>query len=380
MRLYLITLIGLLLFACSDNNFIIEGKVTNSRAEKIYLEKLELNGSTPYDSAKINNDGHFTLKGKVSHPTFFILKLNKQKFITLLVDSAEQVSFSADFLNFSRDYKVEGSLGSEKVKILNDKLTVTNLKIDSITSLISLCSDNNDYDEQYKKWISELEDIYIAQQDFSKQFIQENPFSLASVLAIYQKFNSGEYVLQDIQTLKMAASALHSMYPQSIHASQLYRDTEKLVNEIRTMEINEYIATHGSNSPEITLPDHKGEEIKLSSLRGKYVLVHFWSANDKTSRITNEVLAENYALFNKKDFEIYQVSIDTNRDQWLTAIEDDKLHWINVADLRGSSSAVNAYNIQSIPSNYLLNKEGEIVAKDLRGPAIYKKLNEILNQ
>lgn len=93
----------------------------------------------------------------------------------------------------------------------------------------------------------------------------------------------------------------------------------------------------------------------------------------------NEVLAENYAQFKSKGFEIYQVSIDTDRQAWLDAIEEDNLKWTQVGDMEGSVNAVNFYNIQSIPSNYLLNRKGEIIGKNLKGPALHAKLSEILN-
>lgn len=366
--------------ACNQSsNFSINGTVTNSNSDMIYLEQLGISGTIPFDSSKIKSDGSFELKGSVSYPTFFLLKLNNQKFITLLVDSLEKINFSADYINFTKDYKVDGSLGSEKVKLLNNNLAQTNHQLDSIKSLLALLVDENSSQTQKSIWLKEMNGIYTKQQEFSKKFIDENPFSLASVLAIYQKFNNGNYIVQDLQTLKMSASALHSMYPNSVHAQTLYKDTEKLVQDIRKQEINQFIDQYGTNSPEITLPNTKGKDVSLSSLKGKVVLIQFWSAIDRPSRILNTVLRENYKQFKKKGFEIYQVSIDTNKETWLKAIEQDKMNWINVGDMEGSVSAVNNFNISSIPSNYLLDQEGNIIARNIKGPEINRKLNEILN-
>lgn len=343
----------------------------------VYLEKLEISGAIPFDSSKIDSKGNFELSGSVSYPTFFLLKLNDQKFITLLIDSLENITFSADFINFSKDYKIEGSIGSEKVKELNNQLASTNNKLDSINALIVM--NGNKPNEQRAKWLTEMNEVYTNQKDFSKKFIDENPFSLASVLAIYQKFNNGDYIIQDLQSLKVTASALHSMYPNSVHAQTLYKDTEKLVKDIRKQELKEFIAQYGQNSPEIELPNTKGKNVSLSSLKGKVVLVQFWSAIDKTSRVMNKVLSENYKQYKSKGFEIYQVSIDTNKEAWLKAIEDDNLNWINVGDMEGSIAALNSFNIRTIPANYLLDKDGNIVARNLKGPEIHQKLNEILN-
>lgn len=367
------------LYACSDHNFEIEGRITNAQTSMVYLEKLDVNKSILVDSSKIDKNGMFQFKGSVDMPTFFLLKLGERKFVTLLVDSTNQIQFSADNISFSSDYSISGSPGSEKVKILNDYLSRTNKAIDSIQSLISITPKNSQYNEKENIWRNEIQEYYINQQNYTKQFVTDNPFSMASVLAVYQKFSNGEYVLQDLQTLKMVASALYSIYPGSEHAQSLYRETEQLVKQIQKNQLNELIKKYEVNSPDIVLPDAKGNDVSLSSFRGKYVLVHFWSAIDRGSRILNEVLVENYKYFNRKGFEIYQVSIDENREAWLSAIEIDNLSWTNVGDMNGSVIATSNYNVTSIPSNYLLDPEGNIIAKNLQGPALYQTLNEILN-
>jgi peroxiredoxin len=368
------------LFSCSKPAKIeVRGTISNSPNSKVYLEKLGVNGTSPFDSSIIDNKGNFQLSGIISQPTFFILKLNDQKFITLLLDSAEKVSFAADYINFSSDYTIEGSSSSKKVKLLNLHLIRTNTRIDSIRSIINLNSGSPFYTEKEEKWINELNQIYQEQQEFSKKFILANPFSMASVLAIYQKFNDGNYIVQDLQAIKVAASALNSMYPNSEHAKALYEETKKLISKVQYQELNELIQTKGVNSPDINLPDRVGENIALSSLKGKYVLIQFWSALNKNSRSMNTLLKENYQKFHPRGFEIYQVSIDTSKQSWIQAIDADQLNWINVGDMHGSLDAIASYNIRSIPSNYLLDKEGVILAKDLNGSAIGEKLSEILN-
>lgn len=372
----------ILAIACTSkkDNFTINGTITNSQSQWIYLEELGLQNSTPCDSSKIDSKGNFSLSGATSFPSFYILRLTPHKFITLLVDSAEQINFSADYLNFVSNYNIEGSIGSEQVQFLNNKLSATNKKLDSLQTLLSFCTNNKTDKRQKEHLISEINNTYKNQEEFTKTFVNEHPFSIASVLAIYQKFNNGNFVNQDIQTLKVAASALHSMYPNSIHTQALYKETEKLVNDIRKQQVRNIIEEYGSNIPEIKLPDSKGKDILLSENLGKKAtLIQFWSAFDKNSRVMNEILRENYKQFKNKGFEIYQVSIDTNKSAWLKAIKEDKLTWINVGDMDGSVVAVHNYNIQSIPANYLIDGEGNILARNIKGTEINKILNEILN-
>jgi peroxiredoxin len=377
---YTFIILIILATACTKpGEFEIGGTITNSNDSRIYLDKLEMNGTSPFDSSDIDKHGNFKIKGMIDQPTFFLLRLNDQKFITLLLDSNEQVTFSSDYINFSSDYNLKGSAGSLKVQELNQQLSLTNKSIDSIQSLIRLHYGNEHFAKKQEQWVEEIDRICKEQQKFSNRFILDNPFSLASVLAIYQKFNNGDYIVQELQTIKIAASALNSMYPNSNHVKTLYDDTKAMMKNEQNSKLQQLINAVGSNSPDISLPTPAGHEINLSSLKGRYVLLHFWSAFDINSRIMNPVLKENYQQFKSKGFEIYQVSIDTSRQAWNEIIGADGLNWINVGDMKGSHAAVASYNIRSVPSNYLLDKEGTIIARDLKGPALHKKLSELLN-
>ena len=296
--------------------------------------------------------------------------MKKDKIITLLIDSIENVVVEADAANFSREYNVEGSPGSILVKELIGKLNTTEHKLDSLVSLDKLYQGNPDYNNLRPQWEEEYDKIIQEQTEFSTSFVMKNPFSMASVYALYQQYRKdGSYVISDLQTMRTAASALNSIYPDSDHVQALYQNTLQFLKNERAAKVQQFIQEQGENSPEIVLPNQDGKEIALSSLRGKVVLLQFWAAEDRGSRIVNPVLVEAYKKYKRKGFEIYQVSIDKNRIEWVDAIDKDKLSWINVGDMNGSIHAVNVYNVQQIPFNYLLEKEGVIVAKNLKGPA-----------
>lgn len=372
--------IATLAVACDEStHYKISGRISNAEGKYVYLDELKLASSENIDSVKINKKGEFSFDGQVSQPTFFLLKLSEKNFITLLVDSAEQVEVAGDAVNFSRDYLVEGSDGSALVQELNQHLSRTKHQMDSIRSLHVLFRTDPNYQSLKKKWDQEYNQIVETQMEYSKEFVTKHPFSMASVLALYQKFDNDNFVIQDLQSLKTAASALNSFYPESEHVKALYANTMKLIQEERNAKVQQFIQEQGQNSPEIVLPNPDGKEIALSSLRGKYVLLQFWSAQDRGSRIMNPVLVELYNKYRRKGFEIYQVSVDENRYEWLDAIDQDKLKWINVGDMEGSTQAVLNYNVQTLPFNYLLDEEGAIVAKGIKGPALDKLLNEVLN-
>jgi len=361
-----------------SGDFVIKGTITHAENKRIFLEELMVSTTKPVDSAKINKRGEFTLNGNTGFPTFYLLKIADNNFITLLIDSLEKITVDADAANFARKYVVTGSPGSLLVQELNDRLNTTKHKLDSISSLRALFRNQPDYLQMKDQMDNEYRRIIQAQVDYSTRFVSDHPFSMASVLALYQKFDNENYVVTDVQPLKIAASALNSIYPKSEHVKALYTNALKLLQEERNVQMHQFIQQHGQNSPDIELPDINGKNVSLSSLKGKYVLLHFWSALDKDSRILNPLLVEVYNKYKNRGFEIYQVSIDKNRYEWIDAIDKDHLSWINVGDMKGSSTAVISYNIKAIPYNYLLDKEGSILAQNLRGTSLDQVLSSVI--
>ena len=376
--IYIGLFVSLMAGCKKSGEFVVKGKITHAEGEKIYLEELMVANTRPVDSTRINNRGEFTLKSVAGMPTFYLLKISDNNFITLLIDSLEKITIEADVANFARKYNVTGSPGSALVRELNERLNTTKHKLDSISSLKALFKGQPDYEQSKEQLDKQYKQIIQEQVDYSTNFVTQHPFSMASVLALYQKFDNENYVVTSIQPLKVAASALNSVYPRSEHVKALYANALKLLQDERNVKLQQIVAQQGVNSPDILLPDMNGKQIALSSFRGKYVLVHFWSALDKDSRILNPVLAEAYQQYKKKGFEIYQVSVDKNRVEWIDAIDKDKLSWTNVGDMQGSTQAIINYNIQAIPYNYLLGKEGEILAQNLRGPELARALASII--
>ena len=370
----------IILSGCQKSNqFTITGKLTHAEGDTIYLEKLLVSSQKPISAVKINKNGEFKFKGETSIPTYYLIKLSDNNFITLLVDSMDNVFIEADAANFGKEYNIEGSLGSEQIKELTEHLNKTERKLDSLQSLESLYKGNVNYEAMTVQWEKDRVKVLQDQVDFSTNFVLTNPFSMASVFALYQKYKDQSFIVKDLQTMRTAASALNSIYPNSEYVNALYENTLQFLKEEKAARVRQFIEEQGINSPDIVLPNYEGKEIALSSLRGKVVLLQFWAAEDRGSRILNPLLVEAYKKYKRKGLEIYQVNIGSNRSEWIDAIDTDKLTWINVGDLEGSVQAIRNYNIQSVPFNYLLDKDGAIVAKNLKGTGLDKALARLLN-
>lgn len=135
----------------------------------------------------------------------------------------------------------------------------------------------------------------------------------------------------------------------------------------------------GNIAPELKFKTPEGKEVALSSLKGKTVLIDFWASWCRPCRMENPNVVKAYEKFNSKGFEIYGVSLDKSQDAWVNAIKQDGLDWVNVSDLGGWNSAGAAtYGVRSIPGNFLLDENGVILAKNLRGANLHAELEKLL--
>ncbi len=364
--------------ACGKKtNFTISGQLDGGAGKTIYFNKLLINNQLPFDSIKLDKEGKFKFKGRTSSPAFYLLKLSKSSFVTLLVDSSENVVIKGSFKNFTRDYHLSGSKGSEILRDLDNRFVHAKNQLDSLQKLYNLHKNDGSYTLKIAEWNAQYNEIIVDHSSYVTSFVKRNPFSLASVYALYQKWNDKNFVVNDLQTMKTAASALFSVYPKNEQVIALYNNTLEFIKEEKNKKLNTVLKNNAVNSPNIILPDADGHMRELWSLHGKYVLLHFWSAKDRASRIVNPVLSELYYKFKNKGFEIYMVSVDNDRVAWLEAIANDNLSCINVGDMKGSFLAVTNYNIQELPFNYLLDKDGAILGRNLKGPALNQALMRI---
>jgi peroxiredoxin len=369
----------LVLSACGRRtNFTISGQLDGGSGKKIYLEKILMSSQLRSDSVKLDKEGKFKFKGTTSAPAFYLLKLSKNSFTTLLVDSSENVVIKGSYKNFTRDCKVSGSIGSEALLDLNNRFYKAKSKLDSLQKLYNAHKNDPIYSSKIKEWDNNYISVLSDHSNYVISYIKQNPFSLSTVYALYQKWDNNNYVVNDLPTMKTAASALFAVYPKNEQVISLYNNTLQFIKEENNKRLIDALNANAVNTPNITLPDTDGHERSLWSLHGKYVLLHFWSAKDRASRVVNPVLSEVYNKYKNRGFEIYMVSLDNDRAAWMEAIAEDNLSCINVGDMKGSIKAVNSYNIQEIPSNYLIDKEGKIIGKNLKGPALNNALNDIL--
>ena len=255
--------------------------------------------------------------------------------------------------------------------------------IDSLVNVYQgIAKDDKSSLDQVRHQIQEAAN---KQKDFVNDFVMANPKSFASYYAVFQRYDDGTLVLnpynkKDLNLFSTVATSLDVYYPECARSQQLKNFVLGIHKERKLEQMQKQLETQASSFPDIEEENIYGKKVKLSSLKGKMVLLSFWASWDDKSRNENKNLLKIYSKYKSKGFEIYQVSLDRSKILWEGAIENDKLPWINVSDLQFTDSyAARIYNVQQLPANYLISKKGEIIGKDLFGRILDEKLNDLLN-
>ncbi len=386
------------LFACGSNDaqdsktdntaakqanagsYEINGDLTNIADQMIYLDEITAKGRVVVDSAKIDASGHFVINGNLNEADIFILKINNSNQDLLLISPDEKISITGDGTRL-RDVKVSGSEGTSKLRELDEKLEVVQLKMDSLTAISNTLANDPNKAAKLKALNESAMKIINSHIDYLKSFINKNLSSLASIAALYQQVGRQPLLSMDndLDIFQTVDSSLTANYPTNVHVKNLHSNITSTLSKKSKESFKNALVDVGSVAPEISYPSPDGKVISLSSLRGKYVLIDFWASWCSPCRRENPNLVSNYKRFHSKGFEIFQVSLDKTKDAWVKAIEKDNLLWPNhVSDLKyWDSEPARQYNVRSIPSNFLLDPDGKVIAKDLRGIALGKKLAEI---
>jgi peroxiredoxin len=362
----LTSLLTLLLVSCGSDaatkgGFVIKGKITNNTEKTITISELTPRGLLTLDTATVNADGSFELSGKVTEATFAIINFPKGA-VLLVLDSTSNIALSID-ANTPDQF---GAKGSDDTEQLRKMLEVNNKYMQALRGLEAKYAQYTNtvpgkaMQEQIR---AEYDSIINARSMEIEAFVFSSKPSVTAYFAT--NFLTAE---ADFSFFDKVDQKFYSAFSQSKYAKELHQRVEVL----RRTAI-------GVTAPDIVLPDPFGKSVALSSLRGKYVLVDFWASWCKPCRMENPNVVRLYNRFKAKGFEVFSVSLDDNREAWTKAINDDKLLWTHVSDLKKwNASVVPQYNIESIPYTVLIDRDGKIVAKNLRGAELEKKLTELM--
>jgi thiol-disulfide isomerase/thioredoxin len=325
---------------------------------KIYLEYINEQGKVAkIDSASPSAQRKVTFKGQVKDQGAFYLvnffDTPKPQKVLLILEGGEIIDVVADGINNEEgkgDFTLKGDYPNVKY-------------------MLELLAISKEMEAKVRKWNQEIQVDQKQEKRIQTEFTQAQAASTAKIKALIPLMGSHLVALWATNFLpaEKEMASLVDIADRLGKARPNHPQVQQFVNNLQRLQgVNE-----GAMAPEINLATPAGPTLALSSLRGKYVLIDFWASWCGPCRRENPNVVKTYAAYKDKGFEIFGVSLDQNREAWLKAIETDKLVWKHVSDLQyWNSAGAQAYQVNSIPQTFLVNPEGRIIAKGLRGAAL----------
>ncbi len=320
------------------------------------------------ESIQLNKDNTFSKTLHLTEPGVYGVNFYGKQAVNLMVDHSN-IELNVDGNNQQGMAEIKGSpdhdLYQKVQEMYHGLQDAPSLK--AIEAEFQKAAAAND-----EKKINELRAAYLKELENGQNKIVELLKQQPPSLALFHLLQDPNLIDKDknIDLFIAAVDKFKKNWPT-------YRYTKELTDVVDKMKVTAI----GQVAPEIALANPDGQIVKLSSLRGKYVLIDFWAKWCGPCRKENPNVVKAYHKFKTKGFEVYSVSLDRNKADWLQAIKEDGLTWTHVSDLKYfECQAARDYNINAIPFSILLDKNGVILAKNLRGPALEQKLEEVLGK
>jgi thiol-disulfide isomerase/thioredoxin len=343
-------------FAAPSKKTTILGTISDGSKELLLIRNL----TKPMADTLLIKDGKFTYVTELQEVTPFLLSDGAQRYQLFFAGPSDNVN-----ITLNRKDMMVTFLGGSKSHETFRELIVAQEPLQKFASGLS---------QEYSKPNANMDSLNKIMNGVNGElrnnyykFLDKNKNTEVAAFVVYSSItNDKNLTIQTADTMYgiLGKEAVNSFYGQELN---------KMLAKLRAIEV-------GYMAPDFTLPDSSGKKkITLSSFRGKYVLIDFWASWCGPCKAEIPFLKQAYTKYQNKGFEIVSVSLDDKKPNWLAALNQYQMPWVHISDVKGFNSVVNElYHVPAIPKTLLLDKTGKIIAKDLRGPALDKKLDELL--
>ncbi|MFT5859857.1 MAG: thiol-disulfide isomerase/thioredoxin [Flavobacteriaceae bacterium] len=362
------------------DNFTITGAISGANNQTFYLEALSQQGSIPVTSGTSDADGNFSLTGNIPGFGIYQLRIGEQaagKIIPLTLVPDDKVTIECNIANYEMQPIVSGTSWSESMT--GYMAVFSKFHIDQTALMLQKGKIS---DEELSEKFLALKRPVDNYSINSMKLDPGNPFNIVLSASATPSMGFDTWDPSNLEILKAVSSAYQSKYPDSPMTANMTNQAIEIEKAYNSFKQGSDMAAGGSAAPEIVLNNPMGQQIKLSSLRGKYVLIDFWASWCGPCRKENPNVVKLYNKYKNDGFTVYSVSLDRDKEAWKAAIQKDGLIWPNhVSDLlMWDSPMVQLYGFDGIPHTVLIDPDGNVIGVKLRGASLEQKLKEIFKK